>query len=714
MIFQGDLSKYHPADALMFLSQLSLNGVLSVALDDRVLTLSFKEGALIDAHSLVGDEKILRMLRGAKFIDADAEQRIRRIRSETGMSVRQVLGELDAIALTDIREILQVGMQEVLLELFLLETGTFHFTDTIVDPDKAGIKLDTGAVAIMALAHADDLRNFIKTIVTLDRGIGWRLDAARPDPPLTASERTLARIASRPLTVKQLLVSAPSSSHAAMRLVEKHLAAGGFYLLPVPEKPDGQQPIPDNRLDPLFTAYKQSLKMLMRAEDVLKKLEAVIAFCKNYYTGILIFTARDRHVMHCKSISINKDGSIHQKSIKAQIGTLDQDPVFDAVHRSGVAFFGKVFPSSLISQVADVPAAGECALLPILKQSHLSMFFYGFTATSHSGLSPHHYLELLSWMIIPSGERSARTGAQGIELPSAEPLPVSPPAGAGGPLAMQMTRMVEKIEDLPPLPSLASKTLELLADPNASMESVEQTIAQDQAMAAKMIKVSNSVLYGGLQKVGTLRQALTRLGAKTTKSLILAASTRGYFLKGRKSMQSYGHHLWQHSVECGIAARRIAVAGGGADPDQAYIAGIMHDIGKLVILMLDEEKYKAIQHAKSVEKSTDQAAERKILGVDHAELGHLLMQKWRMPEPVRACTQFHHQPVQAGAHQALTAIVALGNHFSQLSGSRPRDERPEDAAVVQALCGTIGLSAQAYTDILETIVSDFRNADLME
>jgi hypothetical protein len=73
MIFQGDLSKYHPADALMFLSPLSLNGVLSVALDDRVLTLSFKEGALIDAHSVVGDEKILRMLRGAKFIDADAE-----------------------------------------------------------------------------------------------------------------------------------------------------------------------------------------------------------------------------------------------------------------------------------------------------------------------------------------------------------------------------------------------------------------------------------------------------------------------------------------------------------------------------------------------------------------------------------------------------------------------------------------------------------------
>jgi HD-like signal output (HDOD) protein len=711
MIFQGDLSKYHPADALMFLSQLSLNGVLSVALDDRVLTLSFKEGALIDAHSVVGDEKILRMLRGARFIDADVEQRIRRIRSETGMSVRQVLGELDAMALTDIREILQVGMQEVLLELFLLESGTFHFTDTLVDSDKAGLKLDTGAVAIMALAHADDFRNFTKTIVTLERGIGWRMDAAPPDPPLSAPERILARLASRPLTVSQLLVCAPLSSHAAMRMVEKHLAAGRFYLLPVPEKPDGQPP-PENRLDPLFTAYKQSLKMLMRAEDVLKKLEAVIAFCKNYYTGILIFTARDRNVMHCKSIAINKDGSIHQKSIKAAIGTLDQDPVFDAVHRSGVAFFGKVFPSSLISRVADVPAAGECALLPIVKQAHLSMFFYGFTATSHTGLSPHHYLELLSWMIIPSGEANGGTAAQGIALPSAEPLPGPPPAG--GPLGAQMTRMVEKIEELPPLPSLASKTLELLADPNASMESVEQTIAQDQAMAAKMIKVSNSVLYGGLQKVGTLRQALTRLGAKTTKSLILAASTRGYFLKGRKSMQSWGHHLWQHSVECGMAARRIAIAGGGTDPDQAYIAGIMHDIGKLVILMLDEEKYKAIQHAKSADKSTDMAAERKILGVDHAELGHLLMQKWRMPEPVRTCTQFHHQPAAAGAHQALTAIVALGNHLSQLRGSRPRDERLDDAAIVQALCGTIGLSAQAYADMMEIVISDFRNADLME
>lgn len=704
MIFQGDLSKYHPADALMFLSQLGLNGVLSVAHEERVLTLSFREGFLVEAQSAQADEKVLRLLRCAKHIDAATEERIRRIRSETGMAARQIVAELDLIALTDIQPILKRGIQEVLLELFLLENGSFHFTDTRVDPDRAGIKLDTGALSIKALSHADEFRNFEKAIVTLDRGVGWHAPAEIPDTFSTA-ERAIARLAANPVTVRRLLALAPMATHDAMRIVERLLAEGTLFVLPVPEGCEGAAPS-ESGLDPLFSAYKQALKMVLRAEDVLKRVEAVIAFCKKYYSGILIVSAKGGRVIHCKAISVDSHGGIHQKSIKGDFGAIQQDLVFDAVHRSGIGFFGRIFPSALIGRVADVPSTGECALLPIFKQPHLSMFLYVYTAAGHEGLSPHHYLELLSWMITPAGQFES-AGAAVAVAPSEN---ADPPPDA----SQEMARLVAKIDELPPLPALAARTLELLADPDASIQSVEETIARDQALVAKLIKVSNSALYGGLQKVGTLRQALTRLGTKTTRSLILAASARGYFLKERKGMRAWGQYLWQHSVECGVAARRIAEAGRCEDPEEAFVAGIMHDIGKLALIMLDEEKYRKIQQVKIAESLSDGEAEARVIGMDHAALGCLLMEKWRMPESIGHCTRWHHQHDRAGAHQVLAAIVAYGNHLSHILGSRPRMERPENERLAQALVGAIGLSDHAHSQVLESVRLDFQNTDLLD
>ncbi len=713
MIFQGDLTKYHPADALMFLSQLSLNGILSVAQEAQILTLAFKGGMLLDGQSAKGDDKIIRMLRFAKRIDAALENRIRQIRNETGMPVRQILGELKLFPLSEIREILEIGLQEALLELFLLESGTFNFTDTPVDPDESGIKMDAGAASIRVLSHADEMRDFAKSVITLERGIV--LQRRELPEALCAAERTLAVLASKPIRLRALISAAPWGSHQVMQIIEKLLAQEVLALLPVPaDAPVQAAPAGPTAVDPVFSAYKRALKMLIRAEDILKKIEAVISFCKNYYPHILIFTAREGIVAHCKAVTIAADGAIAQHSLKSDFGALDQDPVFQAVHRAGIGFFGAVFPSPLIAKVITLPSAGECALLPVLNKPPLSMFFYVCTESRYTGLSPHHYLELLSWMMAPAGV-GAGAGA---------PLTVPPPLAAQGlfadnglsgaaPGRLDIAALVGKVEDLPPLPALVSKTLQLLSDPEANMKNIEKVIAQDQALVAKMIKVSNSALYGGLQKVGTLRQALTRLGAKTTKSLILTTSTRSYFLKDRKGVKNWGESLWQHSVECGFAAQRVAVAGHYIDPDQAFIAGIMHDIGKLVLLILDDATYKEIQKVKAAQKTTDQAAEIAVIGSDHAELGRLFMEKWNLPEPVRACTQFHHRPEQAGNYTLLATMVAYANYLSHTLGQRAQSSAEEDALAAQWL-QTLGIDAPTHTVLLEQVRADFQNTDLME
>jgi len=230
----------------------------------------------------------------------------------------------------------------------------------------------------------------------------------------------------------------------------------------------------------------------------------------------------------------------------------------------------------------------------------------------------------------------------------------------------------------------------------------------------KIIKVSNSALYGGYQKVDSLRQALTRLGAKTTKSLILAASTHGYFFKKRKGMKVWGPILWQHSVECGFAARRVAAACAYEDPEQAFMAGIMHDIGKLAMLMIDDAKYLEIQRTKITENITDLVAETEMLGTNHTELGRLLMKKWHMPEAVQICTQHHHSPHAAGKYTILSAIVAYANHLSHTLGSHLQPETEESTALAESLMEAINLSADQNSDLVEKVCADFENAELIE
>lgn len=703
MIFQGEISTYHPSDALMFLAQLGLNGILSVASDQQMLTLSFHGGQLLDAQSAAGDEKLLQILRFQKQIDHEQERKIREARSETGMTVRQLLSEMVLFPLAQIKPFLEMSTMEVLLELFLLESGQFHFTDTTVETDGVGIKLDTGALAIMVLSHADEFRNFVKTIISLDRGV---VPATSKDPAtaLAIEARVLIHLTSRRgCTARRLITAAPFYSHQTMQHLEKLINDQTLSLAPMSEMDNETVASATSRMDPLFGAFRQTFKTLMGVTDVLKRVEAVIGFCKNFYDGILILTAKDGVIIHTKAISVERRQNIRQQTFKGKMGTIGQDPVFQAVHKGGIGFFGNIFPSPLLERVVTLPPAGECALIPIVNRSQLSIFFYAYAAgASQDGVSPHHYLELLSWLITPTSKPADDT-CRDLEAP-VEPASVDETAGVD---------LVAGIDELPPLPSIATKALDMLSDPNGSLDMVEKTIAQDQALVAKLIKVSNSALYGGYQKVTSLRQALARLGAKTAKSLVLAASARSYFFRSSKGLKAWGPILWQHSVESGLAARRIATVCNYEDPEQAFTGGIMHDIGKLIILMVDDKKYQEIQRIIMAERVEDQVAEVEIIGSSHTDLGRQLMDKWRMPEAVQVCAQHHHAPDQAGDYTDLAAIVAYANLLSHNLGSRPYPNAIEENPLLPVLLQTLGISAEQNSKLIELVRTDFQNTELM-
>ncbi|MEE4112491.1 MAG: DUF4388 domain-containing protein, partial [Desulfobacteraceae bacterium] len=392
------MSKYHPADAIMFLSQLNLNGMLSVAENQRLITLSFKNGFIIDAHSANGDAKILQSLIFNRRVTADDVKRIRQIRTETAMPIRSILTQIDLFPLSTVADILMTGMKEVLLEMFLLDEGAFNFTDTPVEPDGAETKLDARMLALSIAVQSDEYRDFLKGIISLDREFNASANEVQTEAS-TTEEQVVFRLLSTCRTIRQVLDKAPFESSTVIAILKDCMEKGTVTLRPA-DAADPPTPS-ESSGDPLFGAFRQALKKLMLSDDPLKRIEALAAFCKGFYDGILILTAKDGQVVHCKKVRRVNGHGLDQTSEKGLLGALDDDLVLSAVHRSGVAFFGDRFPSTLLDRLSGAPASGECALIPVVNKGQVAVFIYVFSESGHAGLSPQHYLELLSWMVAP-------------------------------------------------------------------------------------------------------------------------------------------------------------------------------------------------------------------------------------------------------------------------------------------------------------------------
>lgn len=704
MIFNGDLSKYHPADAIMFLSQLNLNGVFSIAEKQRLIALSFSNGLIIDAHSKQGDTKILQALIYQRRITSDQVQHIRQVQAEAGMSIRAILVQLDLFPMASIADILMLGMQEVLLEMFLLDSGSFHFTDTPVDPDDAETKLDARMMAIRVAAQSDEFRDFEKNIVSLDSELS--VSAEPPAGGLTAETQVVLRMAAACRTVRQLFQKAPFLSHSVMEIVREQMDAGAINL----RRPAKQAKAAavDTHIDPIFGAFRQAMKKLMLVKEPLKKLEALATYCRGFYDRTLILTCRNGDLVHYQQMIRGEGQAMVQQSKKGQFGRLDQDAVLLAVHRSGVGFFGERFPSKLLDNLTGAPTDGECALIPVVTQGAVSIFLYVYRQEKFSGLSPQHYLEMLTWMA---------TAANGPGMTAAvdSVVRVSRHADAKEPQTDQPVpaKLTAAIDDLPPLPNLVTHALDLLNDPAIDVKEVEAVIEKDQSLVSKLIRVSNSVLYGGMNRVESLQQALTRLGAKTIKSLILAASMQNYFVKSNPGLMTWGQSLWQHAAECGMAARRIAVAVGYDDPEKAFVGGVVHDIGKLVILLAGDDAYQQIQNMKRREAISELEAEVRVMGTDHAAVGVLLMEKWKMPLSARLCVHYHHRVDEAEKNKPLAAIAAYADHLSHLYGAQPQPVTPENQAAMDRVVQYLGLSEGDTELLIDSVTTDFQDASLL-
>jgi len=221
--------------------------------------------------------------------------------------------------------------------------------------------------------------------------------------------------------------------------------------------------------------------------------------------------------------------------------------------------------------------------------------------------------------------------------------------------------MVESISDLPTIPVVASKVLELLDKPDVELEEVADMILTDQVLAARVIKIVNSPLYRSSQEIKSVKRALVYLGFRHIRELALTCSFIEAFQgkDGAFDVMTF----WEHSFGVGIVAKIIAQKARYIDTEKAYLAGIIHDIGEVFLSYYYKKDFlRILQEIKSTPyKLVD--AEDRFWGTNHSYIGVAIAKKWNFPPEYCEVIAHHHEPEQATLEPNLVAIVNLADLF---------------------------------------------------
>lgn len=220
-----------------------------------------------------------------------------------------------------------------------------------------------------------------------------------------------------------------------------------------------------------------------------------------------------------------------------------------------------------------------------------------------------------------------------------------------------------KFKDLPALSDVAAKVMRIISNPLTSADDLNQVISLDHALTFKVLRLANSAYYGFPHEITTITQAVTILGFNTLRNLALSVSVHK-MLFGEREKALFSHRdFWKHCVGTAVASRILAKRIGYKSDDNAFTAGLLHDIGKSVLdKVMHEDFMKALQFSKDYEKPLWEA-EEKFCGVNHAYVGGLLAEIWNLPGELKYAMERHHHLEFGARLDVLDAIVHAANEF---------------------------------------------------
>ena len=226
---------------------------------------------------------------------------------------------------------------------------------------------------------------------------------------------------------------------------------------------------------------------------------------------------------------------------------------------------------------------------------------------------------------------------------------------------------IDNAKALPPAPTMLARLMVLLNQPDTDSTKVVDLITYDPSLTASVVRRCNSAYYGFVSPVDNVREAVTRLGFWEIYRIVVMCSTTRVLSPAQKGYGMEANELWDHSVATALAAEQVA-KDLGDDEAAAFTAGLLHDIGKVMLSQQLEDTYIKLVAEVEQNGSSLLEAERKFLGFDHANAGGHLLAHWKFPANLVAAVWFHHKPSLGRPHERLASYVYLGNLIAHFLG----------------------------------------------
>ncbi len=218
---------------------------------------------------------------------------------------------------------------------------------------------------------------------------------------------------------------------------------------------------------------------------------------------------------------------------------------------------------------------------------------------------------------------------------------------------------IEQITNLPTLPAIVSRVMEIVSDPSSSAGDVAFVVGQDLALSAKILRLANSAFYGVPRTITSINNAVVILGLKVINTIVLSLTVFDLFPHERKSSLFNRTAFWRHSTSCALICRFLTEKLSKFvlfDAEEAFCAGLLHDIGKVVMEQyLHEDFHKALKHAKQRRLPLHEA-ERETLGYAHTDVAQWLTSGWQLPIQLQLPLVYHHDPQHTPEHADLVAL----------------------------------------------------------
>jgi putative nucleotidyltransferase with HDIG domain len=230
--------------------------------------------------------------------------------------------------------------------------------------------------------------------------------------------------------------------------------------------------------------------------------------------------------------------------------------------------------------------------------------------------------------------------------------------------AQKVEDIIQSVSGLRPMPANVTRVLREVDRSDISIGSLAGLISLDQALAALVLQMSNSAALGYSRTCSTVYDAIMHIGLSRLKTILLASTTTDLMKRGLSGYRLGEGELWHHSLVTAVAAEWLAQALRYPNPEEAYVSGLLHDMGKLLLDQFVLTNYSMIVFYVQRDQLPLWQVEEKLIGIDHARVGGLMAEHWNFPVHLVDAIRFHHIPSFARTNQQLPALVNMANSFS--------------------------------------------------